>query len=219
MVVCAADQTACRLSAEDLPVLRSATTSKAIFCPSLRARMPARSTALICTKTSLPPSSGWIKPKPFWSLKNFTVPCVIQLFFQIRVMKPHTCAAGSFEIWRKVVSPTRDVRRSQVVRPKLDHFIWGLSAGSQGLAGKSLEKKLAISPTSPHVGVACRISSPLLAMAPGHEDPPNSDHRHRPGESRHRLNVGIPPFNDFPIFLSARWRISQARRSASCGVG
>jgi hypothetical protein len=71
----AADQTACRLSAEDLPVLRSATTSKAIFCPSLRARMPARSTALMWTKTSLPPSSGWIKPKPFWSLKNFTVPC------------------------------------------------------------------------------------------------------------------------------------------------
>ena len=31
----------CRLSAEDLPVFRSATTSKAIFCPSLRPRKPA----------------------------------------------------------------------------------------------------------------------------------------------------------------------------------
>jgi hypothetical protein len=26
------------------------------------------------------PSSGWMKPKPFWLLNHFTVPCVIQLF-------------------------------------------------------------------------------------------------------------------------------------------
>jgi hypothetical protein len=31
-----------------------------------------RSTALMCTKTSLPPSSG--NPKPFWALNHFTVP-------------------------------------------------------------------------------------------------------------------------------------------------
>src|SRR5882757_6500633 len=78
MVLRAADQTACRFSAEDLPgFFRSATRSKAIFCPSLRARMPARSTALMCTKTSLPPSSGWIKPKPLWLLKDFVVPYVV----------------------------------------------------------------------------------------------------------------------------------------------
>src|SRR6266481_3652695 len=47
-----------RFSAADLPVLRSATTSKRLVCPSLRLCMPARSTALMCTKTSLPPSSG-----------------------------------------------------------------------------------------------------------------------------------------------------------------
>jgi hypothetical protein len=41
MVLRAADDTACKFSAEDLPVFRSATTSKAIFCPSLTARMPA----------------------------------------------------------------------------------------------------------------------------------------------------------------------------------
>jgi hypothetical protein len=35
MVLRAADQPTCRLSAEDLPVFRSATTSKAIFCPSI----------------------------------------------------------------------------------------------------------------------------------------------------------------------------------------
>jgi hypothetical protein len=25
----------------------------------------------------LPPSSGWINPKPFWALNHFTVPVVI----------------------------------------------------------------------------------------------------------------------------------------------
>jgi len=71
------DQTLCRLFADDLPVRRSSTTSKETFCPSLRLCIPARSTALMCTNTSLPPSSGWIKPKPFWPLNHFTVPCVI----------------------------------------------------------------------------------------------------------------------------------------------
>src|SRR5262245_14179143 len=36
------------------------------------------------------------------------------------VTRPRASAAGSFEIWRKVVSPTRGARRGQVVRPKLD---------------------------------------------------------------------------------------------------
>ena len=36
------------------------------------------------------------------------------------VVGPRASAAGSFEFWRKVVSPTRGARRGQVVRPKLD---------------------------------------------------------------------------------------------------
>src|SRR4029077_15140160 len=36
--------------------------------------MPARSTALICTNTSFEPSLGVMNPKPFWVLKNLTVP-------------------------------------------------------------------------------------------------------------------------------------------------
>src|SRR5689334_5484127 len=36
--------------------------------------MPARSTAEMCTNTSLPPSLGWMKPKPFWPLNHLTVP-------------------------------------------------------------------------------------------------------------------------------------------------
>src|SRR5262245_3759723 len=55
-------QTARKLSAEDLPVFGLGTTSKETFCPSLRLCIPARSTALTCTKTSLPPSSGWMNP-------------------------------------------------------------------------------------------------------------------------------------------------------------
>src|SRR5215470_5527867 len=39
--------------------------------------MPARSTALMCTNTSLLPSLGWMNPKPFCVLKNFTVPVAI----------------------------------------------------------------------------------------------------------------------------------------------
>lgn len=52
------DQTARRFSAEDLPLFRSATTSNSSFCPSFSPCNPARSTALICTNTSLLPSSG-----------------------------------------------------------------------------------------------------------------------------------------------------------------
>src|SRR5580704_5783196 len=82
MATGAADQAARRLSAEDLPVRRSATTSNETFCPSLRLCIPARSTALICTKTSWPPSSGWMKPKPFWPLNHFTVPCAMETSFR-----------------------------------------------------------------------------------------------------------------------------------------
>jgi hypothetical protein len=71
------NQAARRFSAEDLPVFRLATSSKKTFCPSLRPGIPARSTALICTKTSLLPSSGWMNPYPFWPLNHFTVPFVM----------------------------------------------------------------------------------------------------------------------------------------------
>jgi|GEM_PF-5397160 hypothetical protein len=56
------NQTARRFSAEALPFFGLATTSKETFCPSLSPVIPARSTALMCTKTSLPPSSDWMNP-------------------------------------------------------------------------------------------------------------------------------------------------------------
>src|SRR5258708_280537 len=45
--------------------------------PAARLRIPAASTAVAWTNTSLPPPSGAIKPKPFDVLKNFTVPTAI----------------------------------------------------------------------------------------------------------------------------------------------
>jgi len=71
------DQSARRFPADVLPLLRSVTRSKETFCPSSRPRIPARSTALMCTNTSLLPSLGWMKPNPFWLLNHFTVPCGI----------------------------------------------------------------------------------------------------------------------------------------------
>src|SRR4029077_10954418 len=55
-------QSDARRSADDLPVRRSCVSSEGTFLPSRCVCMPARSTALICTNTSLPPSSGWMKP-------------------------------------------------------------------------------------------------------------------------------------------------------------
>src|SRR3954454_16586661 len=43
-------------------------------CPSDKAIRPARSSAEACTKISLPPRSGAIKPKPLLALYHFTVP-------------------------------------------------------------------------------------------------------------------------------------------------
>src|SRR5690349_18557192 len=51
--------------------------------------MPARSTAEMCTNTSGPPASGWMKPKPFWPLNHFTVPVAIFVVpFRTSVLTP-----------------------------------------------------------------------------------------------------------------------------------
>jgi len=41
-------------------------------------------------------------------------------------MRPQLARPVRFEIWGKVVSPARDMRRGQVVRPKLDQLDMGL---------------------------------------------------------------------------------------------
>src|SRR3974390_1163743 len=61
--------------------------------PSFRLRRPAASTADACTKTSLPPPSGAIKPMPLDVLKNSTVPMVIE-FPLSSDSERTTCANG-----------------------------------------------------------------------------------------------------------------------------
>src|SRR5215469_1229186 len=50
--------------------------------------MPERSTAEMCTNTSLDPSSGWINPYPFWPLNHFTVPIVIVVLCNLSNYRP-----------------------------------------------------------------------------------------------------------------------------------
>src|SRR5580698_6433532 len=83
-------QTALRFEA--LAPRASGTMSKETFWPSVNERMPAASTAVACTNTSLPPPSGAIKPKPLEVLKNFTVPIVILNFLR---GFPHRQNAGT----------------------------------------------------------------------------------------------------------------------------
>src|SRR3954470_16143939 len=79
-----------------LPFL-SGSTSKLMRWPSFSDFMPARSTAVMCTNTSRPPSSGLMNPYPRSPLKNFTTPpCAIgKLPFPIAPPPgPHGTAAG-----------------------------------------------------------------------------------------------------------------------------
>src|SRR5262249_59803621 len=112
-----------RFCAEDLSVLFKQKTAYEIFCPSLRPYIPARSTALMWTKTSLPPSSGWMKPKPFWLLNHFTVPLVICVFcFQDEYKWPRASAAGSVSGFGEGRQQGRFRVRGQFVRPKLEPY-------------------------------------------------------------------------------------------------
>src|SRR5260370_21086146 len=66
-----------------------------------------------------------MKPKPFWPLNHFTVPCIMCLFFQneCTIAKQWRSAAD----WRILgrSSVRRAVRgRGQVVRPKLDEPVY-----------------------------------------------------------------------------------------------
>src|SRR4029079_15072274 len=69
-----------RFYADSLPLL--ATSSYSTCAPSLSVFKPARSTAEICTNTSLPPPCGWMNPYPLVGLNHFTVPlATIALLF------------------------------------------------------------------------------------------------------------------------------------------
>jgi hypothetical protein len=90
----------------------------------------------MCTKTSWLPSSGWMNPKPFWPLNHFTVPCVMSLYFGICAVRPHASAASLFEIWRKVVSPTRLCREAKSFGRSSIDAVWSIGAADARLTSE-----------------------------------------------------------------------------------
>ena len=115
-----------RFAAAALP--RSICTSYLIFWPSFNPPRPARSTAEMCTNTSLPPSSGWIKPKPFWPLNHLTVPVAIVALSEI---------GGEFSVWKSL---RPNARASTPLGPR--QFPVGIGAS------KSLRSRLSRSAAS-----------------------------------------------------------------------
>src|SRR3979409_1009692 len=91
-----------RFSALVLPRMLSSFDSYESFWPSLSEPMPARSTALMCTNTSLPPSSGVMNPKPFVSFTHLTVPVAIFNFSKMRncALCPHDLRASFIRFHR-----------------------------------------------------------------------------------------------------------------------
>src|SRR5712691_349845 len=60
-------------------------SSNSTFSPSARLRKPSDWMAVWWTKTSFPPPSGVMNPKPFASLNHFTVPVAIRAnFFRVQ---------------------------------------------------------------------------------------------------------------------------------------
>src|SRR5882757_273695 len=72
--------------------------SKDTRWPSDRLYIPAASTAVAWTNTSLAPPSGEMKPKPLDELKNFTVPIVILQSFTY--FDPATAGAAKQSVWK-----------------------------------------------------------------------------------------------------------------------
>src|SRR6476646_7578967 len=106
-----------------LPFLGSILLSKDTFWPSFRVSNPDCSSAEIWTKTSGPPPSTTMKPKPFCALKHLTVPVgIVPPLFRccgllcqaspttIRFHCPAPDAA-------KVLSRARSIRRPNLIPP------------------------------------------------------------------------------------------------------
>ena len=109
------------LPAAGLP--RSVSTSKLTFCPSLSESIPAFCTALMWTKTSFEPSLGWMKPKPFWVLKNFTVPIAITVSLLGSPASRSSRTGQPSEFWE--VSCRRSPNRGGVARQQAKPWLRG----------------------------------------------------------------------------------------------
>src|SRR5882762_2450377 len=80
--------------------------------PSAKLRIPAASTAVAWTNTSLAPPSGEMKPKPLAELKNFTVPMVIDCSFKSSGSVHASCGNGRGNKNIRSVEVFRFVRRA-----------------------------------------------------------------------------------------------------------
>src|SRR3954468_6374322 len=79
----------------------------------------------MCTNTSLPPSSGWMKPKPLVALNHFTVPMLTGVvLLDIKKSKPTCDGLVRSNFWKGRQRLNRLHRWiANVVRPKIDGTI------------------------------------------------------------------------------------------------
>jgi hypothetical protein len=84
----------------------------------------------MCTNTSFEPSSGWMKPKPFWVLKNFTVPTGIRYPFTRFVERPgahrrdgnNPSFGSSLEARTQTRAWQQDEAENQIAGGQIDRF-------------------------------------------------------------------------------------------------
>src|SRR3954452_16450402 len=107
-------------------------TSKLTFWPSISVRMPARSTALMCTNTSFDPSVGWMNPNPFCELKNLTVPVAIMALLAfdtpVNPTRDHRAPGKASEFWEMSWRPKSGAYQG---RPKTEVAARCLPKGRQ----------------------------------------------------------------------------------------
>src|SRR5690606_13272259 len=91
--------------------------------PSRRPVRPERSTALTCTNTSAPPSSGAMKPNPLAMLNHLTVPVAIGATPQKRTASEASRPDSWFEDECRAQMGARSERHDRLVRGH-----WGAGA-------------------------------------------------------------------------------------------
>src|ERR1041385_6754850 len=109
--------------------------------------MPARSTALMCTNTSFDPSLGWMNPKPFCELKNFTVPVAIMALLAfdtpVNPKRDHRAPGKASEFWEMTWErPKSSVSRQAENRGCRAVSIESPTARQTAKSGRALELAL-----------------------------------------------------------------------------
>src|ERR1700737_337429 len=98
----------------------------------------------MCTKTSFEPSVGWMKPNPFWTLKNLTTPCgMLASGLRAKRMFRHADRRSktAIRVFRSVLKKaTLRIARARQAK-KLEHYrLKRASNAGQGNAARELER-------------------------------------------------------------------------------